>query len=79
MFLQAAIDPTVQWRHGKYKLKWGGLAEEVCVNKYEQKKLPSHNITSFTSTTIDNEVKEPLLQSALSSPSQSLQQLATVV
>lgn len=31
LFLQAAIDPTVQWRHGKYRLKWGGLAEEVSV------------------------------------------------
>ena len=33
LFIQAAINPTVQWRHGVYRLKWGGLAEEISKTK----------------------------------------------
>lgn len=29
LFLQAVLDPLIQWRSRVYKLKWGGLAEEV--------------------------------------------------
>ena len=29
LFLKAACNPTVKWRNGKYRLKWGGLAEFV--------------------------------------------------
>jgi len=29
LFCKAAVNPTVQWRQGKYRLKWGGLAEKV--------------------------------------------------
>uniref|UniRef100_A0A6V7JEM1 ceramide glucosyltransferase n=1 Tax=Bracon brevicornis TaxID=1563983 RepID=A0A6V7JEM1_9HYME len=29
LFVQAVLDPLIQWRSRVYKLKWGGLAEEV--------------------------------------------------
>ncbi|XP_051167105.1 ceramide glucosyltransferase [Leptopilina boulardi] len=29
LFLQAVLDPLIQWRSRVYKLKWGGIAEEV--------------------------------------------------
>ncbi|XP_063989896.1 ceramide glucosyltransferase [Diachasmimorpha longicaudata] len=29
LFIQAVLDPLIQWRSRVYKLKWGGLAEEV--------------------------------------------------
>ena len=29
LFLKAAANPTVKWRDGVYRLKWGGLAEEI--------------------------------------------------
>ena len=29
LFVKAGINPTVKWRDGKYRLKWGGLAEKV--------------------------------------------------
>lgn len=29
LFLQALLDPLIQWRSRVYRLKWGGLAEEV--------------------------------------------------
>lgn len=29
LFLKASIDPTVKWRNGRYRLKYGGLAEEI--------------------------------------------------
>ncbi|KAL6436289.1 hypothetical protein ACFW04_004682 [Cataglyphis niger] len=29
LFLQAVLDPLIQWRSRVYKLKWGGVAEEV--------------------------------------------------
>jgi len=33
LFLKAASNPTVKWRDGKYRLKWGGLAEEILEKK----------------------------------------------
>ena len=29
LFLQAVLDPIIQWRSRVYKLRWGGIAEEV--------------------------------------------------
>jgi hypothetical protein len=29
LFLKAAANPTVKWRQGRYRLMWGGLAEEI--------------------------------------------------
>lgn len=29
LFLQAVLDPLIQWRSRVYKLKWGGVAEEI--------------------------------------------------
>ncbi|KAL7295516.1 hypothetical protein TKK_0011161 [Trichogramma kaykai] len=29
LFVQAVLDPLIQWRSRVYRLKWGGLAEEV--------------------------------------------------
>lgn len=29
LFLKASIDPTVKWRNGRYRLRYGGLAEEI--------------------------------------------------
>lgn len=29
LFLQAVLDPLIQWRSRVYKLRWGGVAEEV--------------------------------------------------
>ena len=54
LFLKAASNPTVKWRDGKYRLKWGGLAEEIIeadkstssassVSSVSSKKLPSNN------------------------------------
>jgi hypothetical protein len=43
LFCKAAANPTVKWRQGKYRLKWGGLAEEIV----EQKSA----VTSASSTT----------------------------
>lgn len=38
LFLKAAVDPTVKWRNGKYRLLYGGLAEEIIeTTKNEQK------------------------------------------
>lgn len=29
LFLQAVLDPLIQWRSRVYRLKWGGVAEEI--------------------------------------------------
>ena len=29
LFVKAAANPTVKWRQGRYRLRWGGLAEEI--------------------------------------------------
>ena len=41
LFLKAAVDPTVKWRNGTYRLKYGGLAEEVIDSKSEKEKKKS--------------------------------------
>lgn len=33
LFIKAASNPTVKWRSGKYRLRWGGLAEEIKESK----------------------------------------------
>jgi ABC-type antimicrobial peptide transport system permease subunit len=43
LFLKAASDNTVKWRDGKYRLKWGGLAEEIVENKYDTKSPTKSN------------------------------------
>lgn len=57
LFFQAAIDPTVQWRHGKYRLKWGGLAEQIFFKQQEHKKQPSQ-----TNILIIQQVQANLIQ-----------------
>jgi ceramide glucosyltransferase len=29
LFLCALLDPTIQWRSRTFRLRWGGIAEEV--------------------------------------------------
>lgn len=29
LFLRALWDPVIQWRHGLFKLRWGGIVDEV--------------------------------------------------
>ena len=29
LFVKASLDPTVKWRNGRYRLLWGGLAQEI--------------------------------------------------
>jgi len=40
LFIKAATNPTVKWRDGKYRLKWGGLAEEIIEKKSTELKAP---------------------------------------
>ena len=40
LFLKAASNPTVKWRDGIYRLKWGGLAEEIVEKKSIELKAP---------------------------------------
>lgn len=44
LFMKAAVNPTVQWRHGKYRLKWGGLAEEIVTHSNDNLKKQPLNI-----------------------------------
>ena len=37
LFVKALWDPEIRWRTGTYKLKWGGIAEEI--KKEEEKKV----------------------------------------
>lgn len=39
LFLKAASDPTVKWRNGKYRLKYGGLAEEIIEKTTESQSI----------------------------------------
>lgn len=72
LFLQAAVDPTVQWRHGKYRLKWGGLAEEIKSSPVSSVGSSSAN-TSVNMNNSKAQQKVPLLLST-QSPSKSSQQ-----
>lgn len=61
LFLKAASNPTVRWRDGKYRLKWGGLAEEI--NDDSKPKVPKSHGTSSTlivsNKSINNKIKKP--------------------
>ncbi len=50
LFIKAASNPTVKWREGKYRLKWGGLAEEIReTNNSDSKLVQSTSNTSSLS------------------------------
>lgn len=61
LFLKAASNPTVRWREGKYRLKWGGTAEEI-----EDDSKPSIPRSQGTSSTLIlsnksiNRIKKPI-------------------
>lgn len=61
LFLKAASNPTVRWREGKYRLKWGGTAEEI---KDDTKpSIPRSQGTSSTlilSNKSINRIKRPI-------------------
>ncbi len=40
LFCKAAANPTVKWRQGKYRLKWGGFAEEIVDQKSQNVVAP---------------------------------------
>jgi hypothetical protein len=44
LFLKAASDPTVKWRNGKYRLRYGGLAEEIIDNSNKQCKSTNDHV-----------------------------------
>jgi hypothetical protein len=55
LFIKAASNPTVKWRDGKYRLKWGGLAEEIKdINKKETKLLQNSQTSSSLSSNNSN-------------------------
>ncbi len=63
LFFQATIDPTVQWRNGTYRLKWGGLAEEINTTDKDLKKtsttltLPTQIPNGTTNANSNNIIK----------------------
>ncbi len=48
LFLKAAWDPTVKWRNGRYRLRWGGYAEEI-IDKNKEIEMSEKNLGNVES------------------------------